>query len=197
MIAEAMAVPDGEEMDRLHGQLVTKAKAEGLLDLAYRTIESPYGDFLVVVSPDGLMRVAFEGEDHDAVLAGLSNTVSPRILSDTAGTEVVARQFGEYFAGRRREFDLSVDLKLVQGFRRNVLEHLLSVPYGETATYTSLAAAAGSPRAVRAVGSACATNPVPIVVPCHRVVRSDGSTGQYRGGADTKVALLKMEAGSR
>jgi methylated-DNA-[protein]-cysteine S-methyltransferase len=106
----------------------------------------------------------------------------------------VARQLEEYFAGRRRVFDVPVDLRLAKGFRRAVLEHLREIPYGVTESYTTVARAAGNPGAVRAAGSACATNPIPLVVPCHRVVRRDGTYGQYRGGPEVKHALLTMEA---
>jgi methylated-DNA-[protein]-cysteine S-methyltransferase len=148
----------------------------------------------VAATPDGIVRLAFALEGHDAVLDRLAATVSPRVLAAPARLDDAARQLDEYFAGRRRVFDLPVDLRLAQGFRRRVLDHLRDVPYGRTATYTALAAEAGSPRAVRAVGSACATNPVPIVVPCHRVVRTDGTIGQYLGGTEVKRALLAMEA---
>ena len=139
-------------------------------------------------------RVAFEGEHHDAVLAHLATAISPRVLRAPRRLDEVARQLDEYFAGRRRRFELPIDLQLAHGFRRTVLARLSEIGYGSTASYATVAAAAGSPAAVRAVGSACATNPVPVVVPCHRVVRSDGSIGGYRGGPDAKRALLALEA---
>ncbi len=105
-----------------------------------------------------------------------------------------ARELGEYFAGHRTAFELPLDLRLAHGFRRTVLDHLRRVDYGSTTTYAALAAQAGSPRAVRATGSACATNPLPLVVPCHRVLRSDGTVGQYAGGAEVKQALLRLES---
>lgn len=138
--------------------------------------------------------MAFAREDHDAVLAGLAERVSPRVLRAPARLDAAARQLEEYFAGRRRHFELPVDLQLARGFRRAVLEFLPEVSYGSTVSYAALAAATGSPRAVRAVGTACATNPVPIVVPCHRVVRSDGTPGQYGGGSAAKLTLLALEA---
>ncbi len=140
------------------------------------------------------MRVAFADEGHDAVLAALATAVSPRVLQAPARLDVVARQLEEYFAGRRRTFDVPVDLQLATGFRRLVLQHLREIPFGATESYAVVARAAGSPNAVRAAGSACATNPVPVVVPCHRVVRSDGSIGQYRGGVAAKQTLLALEA---
>jgi len=187
--------PAPDRVAGLQRALVRRADEAGLLDLAYRVVDGPVGPCLVVVAPSGLVRVAFGVEGHDAVLSDLAEVISPRILADDLRTGDVARELDEYFAGTRHAFDVPVDLRLAHGFRRKVLDALRDVPYGATATYAGLAAAAGSPRAVRAVGSACATNPVPIVVPCHRVVRSDGTTGRYRGGAEAKVALLALEAG--
>jgi methylated-DNA-[protein]-cysteine S-methyltransferase len=166
----------------------------GLLDVAYRTVDTPIGPLLIASTPAGLVRLAFALENHDRVLASLAARISPRVLLAPGRLDPVARQLDEYFSGRRKQFDLPVDLQLASGFRRAVLELLLGVGYGVTATYSSLAAASGSPRAIRAVGSACATNPIPIVVPCHRVVRSDGTIGQYGGGTEVKRTLLRLEA---
>jgi len=178
----------------LRARLADRAAAEGLLDVAYRTMDSPAGTLLLAATPAGLVRVAFDRENHDDVLLELAVAVSPRILRSPRGVDDVARQLDEYFAGRRRVFDVPVDLQLATGFRRAVLEHLREIPYGVTESYSAVARAAGSPRAVRAAGSACATNPIPLVVPCHRVVRSDGTYGQYRGGPEVKHALLTMES---
>lgn len=179
---------------RLRSRLAAAAAEQGLLDVAYRSVDSPFGPLLLAATSDGLVRVAFDCEDHELVLSSLAERISPRILRAPARLDEVARQLDQYFAGTRRDFDVPVDLRLAQGFRRTVLQRLREVPYGTTRTYSALAAAAGSPAAVRAVGSACATNPVPLVVPCHRVVRSDGTTGQYRGGAPAKQRLLALEA---
>jgi methylated-DNA-[protein]-cysteine S-methyltransferase len=127
------------------------------------------------------------------VLAGLAETVSPRILRAPARLDPVARQLEEYFGGGRHRFDLVLDFRLAHGFRRSVLAHLPDIGYGHTESYAQVATAAGSPRAVRAVGTACALNPLPVVVPCHRVVRSDGSLCQYAGGAAAKEILLQLE----
>lgn len=189
-----VAPPTVGELERLHARLVERADGEGILDLTYQVVGSPIGDLLLAATEEGLVRVAFECEGHDEVLAQLSAQVSPRILRAGRRTDAAARQLEEYFAGRRRSFDLPVDLRGVPGFRRAVLEHLPRIPYGRTASYAAVASAAGNPAAVRAVGSACSHNPVPVVVPCHRVVRSDGSIGQYLGGADAKVALLALES---
>lgn len=179
---------------RLHARLVAAAERDGLLDVAYRTIATPVGELLLAATARGLVRVAYAREDHDAVLARLADAVSPRILRAPARLDAVSRQLDEYFAGRRRVFDVPLDLRLSTGFRRDVLAHLPEIGYGHTESYAQVAAAAGRPRAVRAVGSACATNPLPVVVPCHRVVRSDGSSGGYVGGPDAKHALLTLEA---
>lgn len=181
-------------IDRLRVRLVADAECRGLLDIAYRVVDSPVGALLLAATSEGLVRVAFEGEGHDAVLGLLAERISSRILLAPSRLDAPARQLGEYFDGVRRQFDLALDLRLARGFRRLVLDHLRAIPYGTTSSYATVAAAAGSPAAVRAVGSACATNPVPVVVPCHRVVRSDGAIGQYLGGVDAKKALLALEA---
>ena len=185
---------DPSDLSRLHARLVTAADRDGLLDLAYRSVDTPVGRLLLVATDVGLVRVAYPREDHDVVLAMLARQVSPRILEAPGRLDAAARQLDEYFAHRRTRFDVPLDLRLSSGFRRTVLTRLPDIAYGRTASYAQVAEAAGSPRAVRAVGSACATNPLPLFVPCHRVVRSDGSMGQYAGGADTKRALLTLEA---
>ncbi|MPZ85375.1 MAG: methylated-DNA--[protein]-cysteine S-methyltransferase [Actinophytocola sp.] len=179
---------------RLHERLAAAAEREGILDIAYRTVDTPVGSLLLAATPTGLLRVVYPTAGHDAALSVLAEKVSPRILHAPARLDAVARQLDEYFAGRRRSFDVPLDLRLASGFRRTVLAHLTDIGYGRTESYAQVAAAAGSPRAVRAVGTACATNPVPVVVPCHRVVRSDGSSGGYAGGPGAKQALLTLEA---
>ena len=179
----------------LHDRFVAAAEAEGLVDVAYRTLDSPYGPLLLATTLRGLVRVAFAAEDHEEVLRELAGRLSPRVLEAPARLDAAARQVDEYLRGARRAFDLELDWSLARGaFRRRVLERLPTVAYGATATYADLAREAGSPAAVRAVGTACATNPLPLVVPCHRVVRTDGTIGQYLGGTDAKRALLAMEA---
>lgn len=185
---------DDAALRRLRGRLADRADRDGLLDVAYRTMDSPIGALLLAATPAGLVRVAFECENHDDVLVELSSAVSPRILRSSRGVDDVARQIDEYFAGRRRLFDVPVDLQLSKGFRRAVLTHLMEIPFGVTESYTVVARSAGNAKAVRAAGSACATNPIPLVVPCHRVVRSDGTYGQYRGGPEAKRMLLSMES---
>lgn len=183
------------DLASLRARLAEHAHTEGLLDVTYRTMDSPVGALLLAATPAGLVRVAFECENHDEVLVELGRAVSPRILRSPRVVDDVARQLDEYFTGRRRGFELPVDMQLAKGFRRAVLEHLRDIPYGERESYSTVAEAAGNPRAVRAAGTACATNPIPLVVPCHRVVRRDGTYGQYRGGPEAKHTLLTMEAG--
>ncbi len=182
------------ELRALHAKLAARASAAGVLDLAYRTIDSPVGTLLLAATPAGLVRVAFASEDHDRVLAALASQISPRILNAPQRLDDVARELDEYFGGSRRHFDLPLDFQLASGFRRAVLSQLPTIGYGQTASYAQVAAAAGSPRAFRAAGTACALNPLPVVVPCHRVLHSDGSLGRYRGGPAAKQLLLSMEA---
>jgi methylated-DNA-[protein]-cysteine S-methyltransferase len=185
---------DAEATRRLHARLVREAEQAGLLDVAYRTLDSPVGTLLLATTPQGLVRVAYEREDHAAALERLAREISPRVLHAPGRLDAAAKEIDEYFAGRRTSFDLALDFSLSHGFRRLVLSRLADITYGHTESYAQVAKAAGNPKAVRAVGTACATNPLPIVVPCHRVVRSDGSLGQYVGGADMKKVLLTLEA---
>jgi methylated-DNA-[protein]-cysteine S-methyltransferase len=190
------ALPEVDEaaQGRLQARLAAAAAADGILDVAYRTIDTPVGPLLLAATEKGLVRVAYAREDHDRVLDQLANSISPRVLRAPARLDLAAREIEEYFAGQRKRFDLTLDFQLSHGFRRTVLSYLTEIGYGKTASYAAIAAAAGNPKAVRAVGTACATNPLPLVVPCHRVVRGDGTIGQYAGGTDTKRTLLAWEA---
>ncbi len=184
---------DEEAERRLRARLAAAASEAGILDVAYRTIDTPVGVLLLAATDTGLVRVAYASENHDQVLDQLANKVSPRVLRAPARLEMAAREIEEYFAGRRTRFDLPLDFQLSSGFRRAVLTRLPGIAYGKTASYAAMAAAAGNPNAVRAAGTACATNPLPVVVPCHRVIRSDGTLGQYVGGFDVKKTLLTLE----
>ncbi|OMH23133.1 cysteine methyltransferase [Tersicoccus phoenicis] len=183
--------PSEEELAALHERL--EARAGDDLDVAYRTVDSPVGPLLLAATDAGLVRVAFAVEDHDAVLQTLADRLGPRILRAPKRLDTAAREVEEYFEGRRHAFDLPLDLRLSAGFRRLVQEHLPRIGFGSTASYAQVAAAVGNPAAVRAVGTACATNPLPVVVPCHRVLRSDGSLGGYIGGLAAKRTLLSLE----
>jgi methylated-DNA-[protein]-cysteine S-methyltransferase len=178
----------------LRDRLSVDADSAGLLDVAFRTVESPIGTLLLAATARGLIRVAFDREGLDDVLRSLADKVSPRILNAPQRLDGAARELEEYFAGRRISFDIPLDLSLSKGFRRAVLGYLPRIGYGQTANYGSVAAAIGNPKAVRAVGTACATNPLPVIVPCHRVIRSDGQIGSYRGGSEAKRILLDLEA---
>lgn len=184
---------DASTLARLHRRLEHAAQDADLLDVAYRTLDTAIGRLLLASTPLGLVRVAFLSGDED-VLATLAQRISPRILHAPARLDVAATEIEEYLAGRRTEFDLPLDLRLAEGFRRQVIEHLREIGYGRRESYATVAAAVGSPKAVRAVGSACARNPLPLVIPCHRVVRTDGSFGQYAGGMAAKATLLELEA---
>jgi methylated-DNA-[protein]-cysteine S-methyltransferase len=184
---------DPDRLTALHARLVAAAERESLVDIAYRTVTTPVGTLLLAASESGLVRVAYEREGFDAVLDAIAAKISPRIVAAPARLDVVARQLDEYFRGARRTFDLPLDFALSAGFRKTVQHALPLIAFGRTASYKEVAASVGHPRAVRAVGTACATNPLPVVVPCHRVLRSDGSLGGYVGGSEAKTTLLDLE----
>ena len=181
------------DLRRLHARLADAAQQAGILDVAYRTVDSPVGPLLLAATETGLVRVAYASEDHDAVLQALADRISPRVLHVPARLDVAAREFEEYFTRRRRRFDLPLDWRLSAGFRRAVLSRLPEIGYGHTASYATVAKLAGRPKAVRAAATACATNPLPVVVPCHRVIYSDGRIGRYLGGPEAKRTLLTLE----
>lgn len=192
LVRSTDATPD--KLIGLHARLAEAAERDGDLDIAYRVIDSPVGPLLVAATEVGLVRVAFASENHDTVLQSLSERISPRILLAPARLETVVRELEEYFDGNRQGFDVRLDWRLSGGFRSIVLQHLPEIGYGHTASYAAVAKLAGNPKAVRAVGSACAANPIPVIVPCHRVVRADGGMGGYLGGVDAKRTLLTLEA---
>jgi methylated-DNA-[protein]-cysteine S-methyltransferase len=185
---------DADMLSRLRRRLAHEAAQADLLDVAYTVIDSPLGRLLLAATPRGLVRVAFASEDHDRVLETLAARLSPRILRAPGRLDGVAREIDEYFAKDRQSFDVPVDLSLSRGFRHLVQTYLPQIGYGQTRSYRDVAELVGNPKAVRAVGTACATNPLPIVVPCHRVLRTDGSLGGYIGGLQAKTALLRLEA---
>jgi methylated-DNA-[protein]-cysteine S-methyltransferase len=180
------------DMTELLDRVARQADEEGLLDVAWTTTDSPIGPLMLAATPAGLVSVHFGGET-DAYVEDLARQVSPRVMRAPARLDSARRQLDEYFAGNRQAFDLSLDWRLSRGFRNKVLHDLVQVPYGQTVSYKELAERAGSPGASRAVGSAMATNPIPIVVPCHRVLRTGGDLGGYGGGLDAKVWLLHLE----
>ncbi|MEH6821059.1 MAG: methylated-DNA--[protein]-cysteine S-methyltransferase [Dietzia psychralcaliphila] len=194
---------------RLRDRLARQAEQEGLVDVLVRSVDSPIGGLLLAATPQGLAYVAFEGEPRDEVLQMLAAKIGPRVVQagasgspdeatggvDATGVlDEATTQLHDYLAGRRREFSLPLDTVLASGFRGLVQHRLSEVGYGHTATYREIATALDKPGAVRAVGSACATNPLPLVWPCHRILRSDGGLGGYRGGLEVKRRLLAMES---
>ncbi|WP_051793109.1 methylated-DNA--[protein]-cysteine S-methyltransferase [Amycolatopsis jejuensis] len=178
----------------LHHRLIARAMAEELLDVAYTTVDTPVGELLLAATPAGLVRVAYASEGHDQVLDTLARKLSPRVLRAPARLDIVVRELDEYFTGQRRTFDVDLDLSLSHGFRQLVQRRLPEIEYGGTRSYGQVAELVGNPKAVRAVGTACATNPLPVVVPCHRVLRADGSLGGYIGGPEAKTTLLQLES---
>jgi methylated-DNA-[protein]-cysteine S-methyltransferase len=179
--------------DKTLDRLRERAAAEDLLDVAYASTDSPFGTLLLARTPQGLVRLGLPGEDVDETLFDLAERISPRILEAPARFDEERRELEDYFEGRRHEFEVPIDWQLSHGFMLRARQGIAAIPYGETRTYSDLARGAGNERAVRAAGSACSRNPIPLVVPCHRVVRSDGSPGLYAGGVEMKKRLLEME----
>lgn len=195
-----LAHPDTRKLDpaRITAELARRANADGLLDVAWATLDTPLGPIAVFVTPRGLVRVAYDRENFAQVAEEVAEHVSPRVLAAPERTDPVRAQLDEYFGERRHIFDIPIDWSLVRGFNQGVLRATAAIPYGEVASYGDVAAAAGSPRAARAAGNALAGNPIPIVVPCHRVIHADGGLGGYTGGLDHKRFLLRLEgAGDR
>ena len=181
------------DLERNIKELRERAAAEGLLDVAYATVDCPFGTLLLARTPRGLVRIGLPNEDPEELLADLAERISPRVLEAPAGLDEERRELEDYFAGRRHEFQLPIDWQLSHGFLFRARQGIAAIPYGETRTYTDVARGAGNERAVRAAGSACSRNPIPLVVPCHRVLRRDGSLGGYAGGLAMKEKLLDLE----
>ena len=188
------ATVDPAGWPRVRRELAARATAEDLVDVAFERHDSPLGSILLGATAEGVVRVGLPSEDEDAVLDDLARRVSARVLFAPRDAVTCARrQLDEYFKARRHTFDVTLDWRLTAGFRREVLRATAQIPYGQTVSYRHVAMQAGSPAAVRAAGTALATNPLPILVPCHRVLRSDGTLGAYRGGPDAKAHLLGLE----
>ena len=193
-VMDILSAPvDAETLSRLHNRLEVAAERADVLDVAYTIVDSPVGPLLLAATERGLARVAYASEDHDRVLDTLAQRLSPRILRAPKRLDNAARELDEYFAKRRQLFGLQLDMSLSHGFRQLVQRHLPEIGYGQTRSYREVAELVGNPKAVRAVGTACATNPLPVVVPCHRVLRTDGTLGGYIGGAEAKTTLLHLE----
>ena len=175
-------------------ELSGRAEAEGLVDVAYTSVDSPLGPLLVAASPKGLVRVSYtDSLGPDPVIEELAERISPRVLEAPARLDPVRRELDEYFAGRRTEFATPIDWSHLAGFTRKVLRATARIGFGETSTYAGVASRAGSPRAMRAAGNALGANPMPVIVPCHRVLRTGGALGGYTGGIERKEYLLRLE----
>jgi methylated-DNA-[protein]-cysteine S-methyltransferase len=174
-------------------RLAARAEAEGLLDVAYATIDSPFGPLLLAATSRGLVKVSFPQFGTEQTLEELAARISPRVIETPARLDEARRELDLYFDGKLTEFDLPLDWQLTDGFRKRVQQAIGRIPYGQTRSYTEMARSAGNERAVRAAGTACGSNPIPIVVPCHRVLRTGGALGGYGGGLPMKEALLTLE----
>ena len=175
-------------------EITARADEEGLLDVAYASVDSPLGPLVVAATPAGLVRVSYsQVRGEDEVLEERARRVSPRVLEAPARLDGVRRELDEYFDGRRQEFDTPIDWSYLAGFTREVLRATAAIRFGEVSTYAGVAEAAGSPRAVRAAGNALGANPMPVIVPCHRVLRTGGKLGGYTGGIERKEFLLRLE----
>lgn len=187
------APPDLGRNERLTAELTRRAESEGLLDVAYAEIDSPVGPLLAAATPRGVVRITFPVESHETVLEQLAAAISPRVLESPAKLDAARRELDRYFDGKLRDFEVPLDWQLTRGFYRKVLRATARIPYGQTRSYSEMAKSAGNPRAVRAAGTALGSNPLPIIVPCHRVLRLGGALGGYGGGLETKKALLELE----
>jgi methylated-DNA-[protein]-cysteine S-methyltransferase len=183
----------GEDAAAAAARLSAYAAAEGLADALYAEIDSPFGRLTAVTTQRGLVRLAFPEEPADQVLGRIARAISPRIVEGSVQLDPLRRELEEYFAGRRREFGLALDRSLMGPFATRVLTATAAIPYGQTSSYARIAIEAGSPRGSRATGNALGSNPIPIVVPCHRVLRGDGAVGGYAGGPERKRLLLELE----
>ncbi len=176
-------------------RFVERAQAKRLIDVAVTTMDSPIGPLLLMATPKGLVRIAFESESRDEVLGEVAEQLSPRILEAPRRLDPVRRELEKYFEGKLHDFDLPLDWSLTGDFARRVLRRTARIPYGSVASYGDVALGVGTPRGARAVGNALGSNPIPVVVPCHRVVRTGGAIGGYGGGLTRKRFLLALEAG--
>jgi methylated-DNA-[protein]-cysteine S-methyltransferase len=187
--------PEGLDVAAAVARATERAHAEGAVDVTYAQVDSPLGPLVAARTDAGLVRLAYEDFNGglDVVLGDLADKVSPRILEGPARLDDVRRQLDEYFEGGRHDFELPIDWSLSHGFTQKILQAIAAIPFGSTSNYRDVATAAGNPRATRAAGNACGANPIPIVVPCHRVLRTGGGLGGYTGGVHRKETLLTIE----
>jgi methylated-DNA-[protein]-cysteine S-methyltransferase len=185
--------PTAGDLDRAVGKLLARAQSDDLIDVAYAYVDSPFGRMMVAGTDRGIVRVAFPHRPFDALLEQIAEVISPRVLEAPERLDEVRRQLDAYFEGNRRDFDLPLDWRLTHGFQNRAQHAIARIPYGETRNYSWIAKQAGNPRAFRAAGAACGANPLPPIVPCHRVVPAGGGVGNYGGGPEMKRALLELE----
>ena len=191
--ALAETAPDEQALERARAGLVARAEAEGLVEVAYATLDSPYGELFVAATDRGVVKLGLPNLGTDGALEQLAAEISPRVLEAPARLDPARRELDAYFNGELRRFETPVDWRLSRGFTDKVLHVVARIPYGRTLSYGDVAEKAGNPRAFRAAGTACGANPVPLIVPCHRVVQAGGRPGNYGGGPEMKRGLLEME----
>jgi methylated-DNA-[protein]-cysteine S-methyltransferase len=187
------SAPDDADLERATRDLVARAQSDGLIDVAYADVDSPFGRLLVAGTDRGIVKLGLPNLPADEVLTELVERISPRVLEAPRRLDGARRELEAYFEGKLHDFGVPVDWRLSHGFRNKALHAVARIPYGETRSYSEIARDAGNPRAFRAAGTACGSNPVPLIVPCHRVVQAGGAPGNYGGGPEMKRALLTFE----
>jgi methylated-DNA-[protein]-cysteine S-methyltransferase len=185
--------PAGADLDRARRELIARAEGDGLIDVAYAGVDSPFGPLLVAGTDRGVVKLGLPNLPFDEVLTELAERISPRVLEAPQRLDDARRELDAYFEGKLHRFDLPIDWRLSRGFRSKALHAVARIPYGETRSYGEIAEEAGNARASRAAGTACGSNPIPLIVPCHRVVQASGAPGNYGGGPEMKLALLTFE----
>jgi len=193
MLARAQRGPARDVLDAATARVVKAAEKENLVDVVFARSDSPFGELLIASTPKGVVEISLPGYDQDETLEWLAGRISPRILESPSRLDAVRRELDEYFAGKRKDFDVPLDWQLSHGFALRVLKATARIPYGKVSSYREMAEKAGNVRATRAAGNALGGNAIPIIVPCHRVLRTGGGLGGYGGGLPMKEALLKME----
>jgi methylated-DNA-[protein]-cysteine S-methyltransferase len=192
-LIRAAARPQDDAVAAAAKRFALRAERDGLAEVVYATADSPFGEITVAATERGLVRLNLPRYRQDDFLALLSREISPAIIESPKRLDPVRRQLDEYFAGKRKEFGVDLDWRLIHGFQEKVLRATYEIPWGRTLTYGEIAAKAGNPRAHRAAGTALGRNPIPLIVPCHRITRAGGVPGNYGGGPEMKRGLLELE----
>jgi methylated-DNA-[protein]-cysteine S-methyltransferase len=193
ILSRASRAPARDVVEAAASRFVKTAEKEKLADVVFARVDSPFGELLVAATPKGVVQLSLHGYDQDETLEALSRKISPRVLESPGRLDRVRKELDEYFAGKRRSFDLDLDWQLSHGFTLRVLKATARIPYGKVSSYREMAEKAGNVHATRAAGNALGGNAIPIIVPCHRVLRTGGGLGGYGGGLPMKEALLRME----